>query len=159
MADRDRERHMQVSHPYEGGQGIKSILPERGPSSTQVLALLTGIPVGGTLLALAGLALAGSVIGLMIATPLFIIFSPVIVPAAITIGLAVTGFLSSGLFGLTGLSSISWVMNYLRGTRRSMPEQMEYAKRRMADVVGYTGQKTKDVGQTVQSKAQETSRT
>lgn len=100
--------------------------------------------------------LAGSVIGLLISIPLFLLFSPVIVPAALTIGLAATGFLASGMFGLTGLSSVSWVLNYLRGTRKSsVPEQLEYAKKRMADAVGYAGQKGKEMGQHVQNKAQE----
>ncbi|VVB09373.1 unnamed protein product [Arabis nemorensis] len=170
MADTHRvdrtDRHLQFQSPYEGGRvnlqyegggggagGYKSMMPESGPSSTQVLSLLVGVPVVGSLLALAGLLLAGSVIGLMIALPLFLLFSPVIVPAALTIGLATVGFLTSGMFGLTGLSSISWVMNYLRGTRRTVPEQLEYAKRRMADAVGYAGQKGKEMGQHVQNKA------
>nr|UNP61723.1 oleosin Ole2-1-G3 [Camelina sativa]WMQ52460.1 Oleosin [Camelina sativa] len=170
MADTHRvdrtDRHFQFQSPYEGGRGhqqyeggggygsgYKSMMPESGPSSTQVLSLLVGVPVVGSLLALAGLLLAGSVIGLMVALPLFLLFSPVIVPAALTIGLAMTGFLASGMFGLTGLSSISWVMNYLRGTRRTVPEQLEYAKRRMADAVGYAGQKGKEMGQHVQNKA------
>ncbi|CAE6203907.1 unnamed protein product [Arabidopsis arenosa] len=164
MADTHRvdrtDRHLQFQSPYEGGGGYggggyKSMMPESGPSTTQVLSLLIGVPVVGSLLALAGLLLAGSVIGLMVALPLFLLFSPVIVPAALTIGLAMTGFLASGMFGLTGLSSISWVMNYLRGTRRTVPEQLEYAKRRMADAVGYAGQKGKEMGQHVQSKAQD----
>lgn len=116
---------------------------------------MIGVPVVGTLLALAGLLLAGSVIGLLVAIPLFLLFSPVIVPAALTVGLATTGFLAAGMFGLTGLSSISWVMNYIRGTRKSVPEQLEYAKRRMADAVGYAGQKGKELGQNVQNKAEE----
>ncbi|KFK33105.1 hypothetical protein AALP_AA6G331800 [Arabis alpina] len=142
-----------VSGGFRGGGGFKNMMPESGPSSTQVLSLLVGVPVVGSLLALAGLLLAGSVIGLMIALPLFLLFSPVIVPAALTIGLAVAGFLTSGMFGLTGLSSISWVMNYLRGSRQSVPEQLEYAKRKMADAVGYAGQKGKEMGQQVQNKA------
>nr|CAA63022.1 oleosin type2 [Arabidopsis thaliana] len=173
MADTHRvdrtDRHFQFQSPYEGGRGqgqyegdrgyggggYKSMMPESGPSSTQVLSLLIGVPVVGSLLALAGLLLAGSVIGLMVALPLFLLFSPVIVPAGLTIGLAMTGFLASGMFGLTGLSSISWVMNYLRGTKRTVPEQLEYAKRRMADAVGYAGQKGKEMGQHVQNKAQD----
>ncbi|CAN6831249.1 hypothetical protein HID58_061742 [Brassica napus] len=136
-----------------GGGGYKSMMPESGPSSTQVISFLVGVPIVGSLLAIAGLLLAGSVIGLMISIPLFLLFSPVIVPAAITIGLATTGFLASGMFGLTGLSSISWVMNYLRRTRGGVPDQLEYAKRRMADAVGYAGQKGKEMGQFVQDKA------
>ncbi|CAF2166809.1 unnamed protein product [Brassica napus] len=184
MADTHRvdrtDRHLQFQSPYEGGRvniqfeggggaggyggrgggygagGYKSMMPERGPSSTQVLSFLVGVPIVGSLLAIAGLLLAGSVIGLLISIPLFLLFSPVIVPAALTIGLAATGFLASGMFGLTGLSSVSWVMNYLRGTRKSsVPEQLEYAKKRMADAVGYAGQKGKEMGQHVQNKAHE----
>ncbi|KAF3519872.1 hypothetical protein DY000_02060986 [Brassica cretica] len=184
MADTHRvdrtDRHLQFQSPYEGGRvniqyeggggaggyggrgggygakGYKSIMPERGPSSTQVLFFLVGVPIVGSLLAIAGLLLAGSVIGLLISIPLFLLFSPVIVPAALTIGLAATGFLASGMFGLTGLSSVSWVLNYLPGTRKSsVPEQLEYAKKRMADAVGYAGQKGKEMGQHVQNKAQE----
>ncbi|ESQ46947.1 hypothetical protein EUTSA_v10028039mg [Eutrema salsugineum] len=173
MADTHRvdrtDRHLQFQSPYEGGRvhlqyeggggygpgGYKSMMPESGPTTTQVLSLLVGVPVVGSLLALAGLLLAGSVIGLMVALPLFLLFSPVLVPAALTIGLAMTGFLASGMFGLTGLSSISWVMNYLRGTRKSVPEQLDYAKSRMADAVGYAGQKGKEMGQFVKNKAQD----
>ena len=121
----------------------------------QIVALIAGVPIGGSLLALAGLTLAGSVIGFMLSIPLFLLFSPVIVPAALTIGLAVTGILASGLFGLTGLSSVSWVLNYIRGRSDTVPEQLDYAKRRMADAVGYAGQKGKEMGQYVQDKAHE----
>lgn len=121
----------------------------------QLMTLIAGLPVGGTLLALAGLTLAGSVIGFLVSIPLFLLFSPVIVPAALTLGLGVTGILASGLFGLTGLSSVSWVLNYLRGTSDTVPEQLDYAKRRVADAVGYAGQKGKEMGQYVQDRAHE----
>ncbi|XP_010524296.1 PREDICTED: oleosin 5 [Tarenaya hassleriana] len=156
MADVRTQPHQLQVHPqrqHEGG--VKTLLPQRGPSATQVLAVVTGIPVGGTLMILAGLTLAGSVIGLMVAFPLFVIFSPIIVPAAIAVGLAVMGFLASGAIGLTGLSSMSWVLNYLSRAKEAVPEQIDYAKRRMAGVAGYVGSKTKDVGQSIETKAHE----
>ncbi|RDX62719.1 hypothetical protein CR513_58915, partial [Mucuna pruriens] len=147
---------------YEGG--IKSSLypAERGPSTSQVLAVLAGLPIGGILLLLAGLTLAGTLTGLAIATPLFILCSPVLVPATIIIGLSVAGILTSGAFGLTALSSFSWILNYIRETQGTVPEQLETAKLRLADAAGYVGQKTKEVGQKtkevgqdIQSKAQD----
>ncbi|XP_004493360.1 oleosin Ara h 10.0101-like [Cicer arietinum] len=139
---------------------------DKSPSTSQVVAVIAGLPVGGILLTLAGLSLIGTLTGLAVTTPLFILFSPVLVPATIVIGLAVAGFLTSGAFGLTALSSFSWVMNYIRQTQGTVPEQLEYAKRRMADVAGYVGQKTKEagqktkeVGQDIQSKAQDAKRT
>ncbi|KAL6551466.1 hypothetical protein OROGR_007620 [Orobanche gracilis] len=158
MADRDRPQPHQLQiHPqgqhgrYEGG--VKSLLPQKGPSTTQVLAIITLFPVCGTLLTLAGITLAGSLIGLAVAVPLFVIFSPVLVPAAILVGGSVTAFLTSGAFGLTGLSSLSYVFNSFR--QATGQEPLDYAKRRMQEGTVYVGEKTKQVGETIKSKAQE----
>ncbi|CAA6665579.1 unnamed protein product [Spirodela intermedia] len=83
--------------------------------SSQVLAVATLFPVGGVLLVLSGLTLTATVIALAAATPLLVIFSPVLVPAALVVALAVAGFLASGAFGLTALSSLSYISGYLRG--------------------------------------------
>lgn len=155
MADRPHQLQVHPQHVRHDA-GVKSLLPQNGPSASQVLAVIMLLPVGGTLLCLAGITLALSLIGLAVTTPLFIIFSPVLVPAFITISLAVTGFLSSGALGLSGLSSLSWVLNYFRKAADTMPEQLEHAKQKAQDLLVYAGQKTKDVGQTIQNKAQET---
>ncbi|XP_060204584.1 oleosin H2-like [Lycium barbarum] len=148
MAERHQQQ-MQVGHPTDA---IKSLLPQRGPSKSQVLAVVTLFPVGGALLCLAGLTLAGTLTGLALATPVFLLFSPVLVPAALTIALAVTGFLTSGAFGITALSSLSWMINYMRGMRGSggVGEQMEHAKRRVQETAGHMGQR---VGQKIQDTA------
>ncbi|OWM71513.1 oleosin 18.2 kDa-like [Punica granatum] len=166
MADvRDRDRpqpHQLQVHPqhgrYEGGMK-GTLIGDRGgggPSATKVLAVMASLPVGGSLLALAGFTLLMTVVGLAITTPLFILFSPVLVPAAVVVGLAVTGFLTSGAFGLTALSSLSWVLRYIRqarGTSTLMHDPLDATKRRMQDMAGYAGQKTKEMGQQIQSKA------
>lgn len=162
MAERDRPQPHQLQvhpqqHRYEGG---KSLMGQRGeggggPSASKVLAVMAMLPLGGTLLALAGFTLTGTIIGLCVTTPLFIIFSPVIVPAAIVLALAVTGFLTSGAFGLTGLSSLSWVLNILQQKTGSVPELADLAKKRVAGMTDFVGQKTKEVGQEIQSKAHE----
>ncbi|KAD7479554.1 hypothetical protein R6Q59_008481 [Mikania micrantha] len=153
--ERDRPHQVQVHtmHQRFDPQGDKSQYAQQGPSKSKILAVMTLLPVGGALLGLAGITLAGTMIGLAVATPLFVIFSPIIVPAVLTIGLAVTGFLTSGTFGLTGLSSLSFLVNFLRQVTGTVPEQVDSAKRRLQDLVEYTGQKTKDVGQTIQDKA------
>ena len=163
MADRSPPQQLQV-RPGHGryeviGGGDYRGMQHQGPSTGKILAVVTLLPVGGTLLALAGLTLMGTIVGLLVATPLFIVFNPVLVPAAITIGLAVTAFITSGAFGLTGLSSLSWFTNNLRRVTGTVPDQLDLAKRRMADMGEYVGQKTKEVGQDIQSKAQDTKRT
>ncbi|MBA0856885.1 hypothetical protein Goshw_004492 [Gossypium schwendimanii] len=149
MADRDRS--------YRFDQVVRGDRTnyQSGPSTTQVLTVLTLLPIGGTLLALAGLTLTGTVIGLCVATPLFVIFSPVLLPAAIAVFMAVAGFLSSGAFGLTGLSSLSYVFNRFRQATGTEQLDGDRAKRGMQDMVGYVGQKTKEAGQTIENKAHE----
>ncbi|XP_051136576.1 oleosin H2-like [Andrographis paniculata] len=121
------------------------------PSSTfQILAVVTLFPVDAVLLFLAGLTLAGTLIGLALTTPLFIVFSPILVPAALALAAAVAGFLTAGAFGLTALSSVTWLMNYLREMRRSLPEQLEHARWRVHDAAGHVGQKAREVGHKTQ---------
>ncbi|KAB2030917.1 hypothetical protein ES319_D05G266800v1 [Gossypium barbadense] len=107
---------------------MKNFFHENGPSTSKVLTVATLLPVGGTLLLLAGLSLIGSLIGLAIAAPLFLIFSPVLVPAALLIAGSIAGFLTSGAFGITGLSSLSWIANYIRGSRISMSQGLDPVK-------------------------------
>ncbi|KAK2663684.1 hypothetical protein Ddye_002258 [Dipteronia dyeriana] len=150
------QQHQPQNYPTDA---IRGMLPEHSPSKSQIIAVVTLFPIGGTLLLLSGLTLAGTLIGLAVATPLFVIFSPVLVPAAIVMALAVAGFLTSGAFGIIALSALSWLANFLRkegaATTTTAPEQMEQFKRRVQDTAGQIGQKTKETGQAVQTKAQE----
>lgn len=154
MADRPQPHQIQV-HPQRRYDDVKG---RGGPSASTILAVVTLVPLGGSLLGLAGLTLAVTLFGLAVSTPVFIIFSPILVPAILTIGLAVLAFLTSGAFGLTALSSLTWAFNYLRRATGFMPDQIDQAKRRMQDMAGYVGQKTKDLGQEIQSRSQEQGR-
>ncbi|KAM0823610.1 hypothetical protein ACQ4PT_019769 [Festuca glaucescens] len=152
-------QHGQYGGQYGGGRPIteqvKGMLPEKGPSASQALTVATLFPLGGFLLVLSGLLLAGTVVGLAVATPVFLLFSPVLVPAALTIGLAVTGFLTSGALGLGGLSSLTVLANTARQAFQKTPDYVEEARRRMAEAAAAAGQKTQQAGQAIQSRAQE----
>ncbi|XP_011097414.1 oleosin 16.4 kDa [Sesamum indicum] len=159
MADRDRPlpHHIQVHHPQQQHRyedSVKSLLPQNGPSTTQVLAVITLLPIGGSLLGLAGIILVGTLIGLALATPVFVIFSPILVPAVILFAAAVTGFLTSGAFGLTGLSSISWLLNSFR----QATGPLDYTKRRLQEAAVAVGDTTKQAGETIKAKAQDEGR-
>lgn len=82
------------------------------------------------------------------------IFSPVLVPAVLALGLAVTGFLTSGAFGITALSSLAWLVKYLRQGRSG--GAVEMAKRRVQDTAGYVGHRARDLGQKTQEAAART---
>ncbi|CAN1351773.1 Oleosin 14.9 kDa [Linum perenne] len=82
---------------------------QQPPMAHQAVKAVTAATAGGTLMVLSGLVLVATVISLIIATPLFVIFSPVLVPALITVGMLITGFLTSGGFGVAAVTVLSWI--------------------------------------------------
>ncbi|KAK9684765.1 hypothetical protein RND81_10G230600 [Saponaria officinalis] len=134
---------------------FKNFIQQNYHSAPLLIGLFTIIPLAAFLLFLSGLAFMGSLVGLCLATPVFIFFSPVIVPAVLAIGLAVIGFFVSGAFGITGLSALSWIINFIRYRVRGVDDVMQRAH----DAAEYVGQRVKDVGHDVSEKARETSRT
>ncbi|XP_074565256.1 oleosin 16 kDa-like [Curcuma longa] len=104
---------------------------QQQPSHAAVKAVAAAT-AGGSMLVLSGLTLAATVVGLAVATPLLVIFSPVLVPAAISAALVAAGFLTSGGFGLAALSVLSWMYKYLTGKQPPGADQLEEARRRVA---------------------------
>ncbi|KAK4385181.1 Oleosin [Sesamum angolense] len=80
---------------YSQHQQTRAPNQQLQPRAQRVVKAATAVTAGGSLLVLSGLTLAGTVIALTIATPLLVIFSPVLVPAVITIFLLGAGFLAS----------------------------------------------------------------
>ncbi|KAL8242294.1 hypothetical protein R6Q59_012596 [Mikania micrantha] len=109
------------------------------PRVNQAVKAATAATAGGSLLVLSGLILAGTVIALTIATPLLVIFSPVLVPAAITVFLLVTGFLTSGGFGVAAITVLSWIYRYATGGHPPGADSLDQAK----DKLGYKARETK----------------
>ncbi|KDP22471.1 hypothetical protein JCGZ_26302 [Jatropha curcas] len=102
------------------------------PRSHQVVKAATAVTAGGSLLVLSGLTLAGTVIALTVATPLLVIFSPVLVPAVITVCLIITGFLASGGFGVAAISVLSWIYRYVTGKHPPGAESLDQARLKLA---------------------------
>ncbi|KAF3433196.1 hypothetical protein FNV43_RR24298 [Rhamnella rubrinervis] len=99
--------------------------------SRQVVKAATAVTAGGSLLVLSGLILAGTVIALTIATPLFVIFSPVLVPALITVSLLIIGFLASGGFGVAAVTVLSWIYSYVTGNHPPGADQLDLARHKL----------------------------
>ncbi|CAA0827073.1 Oleosin 5 [Striga hermonthica] len=129
-----------AEHHQHHGEAATSHLSEKGPTTSQIVAVVCLVPVGGFLLTVAGLTLAGTLFGLAVSAPLFVIFSPVIVPAVLTFALAVAGFLTAGAFGVTALSSVIWLLNYLRRMREGT---LEHMGQRVQDTAGRVGERTR----------------
>ncbi|KZV45714.1 oleosin 18.2 kDa-like [Dorcoceras hygrometricum] len=122
------EQQQQSQHPTDS---ITDYFQEKGPSASQVLAVITLFPIGAVLFCLAGITLAATLLGLAVATPLFLLLSPILLPAILTIAFSVVGFLTSGAFGITALSSVTWLINYFRSMRGGLPEHLAPARRRV----------------------------
>lgn len=97
----------------------------RGLSTPQILALLTLLPTGGTLLLLACVIFAVTMVGLTVAVPLTVIFSPVLVPAVIGVALAVSGFVASETLVATGVSALSCAWESLQRVWRPSPPPLK----------------------------------
>nr|QUV72334.1 oleosin [Anacardium occidentale] len=105
---------------------------QQQPLSYQVVKGATAVTAGGSLLLLSCLTMAGTVIALSIATPLFVIFSPVLVPAVITMALLTTGFLASGGFGVAAITVLSWIYRFVTGKQPPGADQFDYARNKLA---------------------------
>ncbi|XP_057475239.1 oleosin Cor a 13-like [Actinidia eriantha] len=109
--------------------------PRQQPSqqrSHQVVKAATAVTAGGSLLMLSGLTLACTVIALAIATPLLVIFSPVLVPATITVCLLMSGFLASGGFGVAAVTVLSRIYRYVTGKHPPGADQLDQARQKLA---------------------------
>ncbi|XP_020084976.1 oleosin 16 kDa, partial [Ananas comosus] len=105
---------------------------QQQPMMMTAVKAATAATAGGSMLVLSGLTLAGTVIALTVATPLLVIFSPVLVPATIAVSLLAAGFVTSGGLGLAALSVLSWMYKYLTGKHPPGADQLEHAKARLA---------------------------
>ncbi|XP_017237916.1 oleosin L-like [Daucus carota subsp. sativus] len=83
--------------------------------SHKVVKATTALTLTGSLLVLSALTLSATIIGLVLATPVFVIFSPVLVPAAITIFLLAAGVFTAGGLGITATFVFSWMYKYVNG--------------------------------------------
>ncbi|KAK9120923.1 hypothetical protein Syun_018540 [Stephania yunnanensis] len=98
----------------------------------QIVKAATAVTAGGSCLVLSGLTLVGTVIALALATPLLVICSPVLVPAAITVFLLISGFLASGGFGVAAISLLSWMYKYVTGKRPVGADKLDQARMQLA---------------------------
>ncbi|KAF3788781.1 Oleosin [Nymphaea thermarum] len=128
---------------------------ETAPSTDQAVRFLFAGTAGIALLVLSGLTLTGTVVALAAATPLLVIFSPVLVPAAIAAFLIAGGLLSAGGFGVAALSAIAWIYNYVTGKHPPGADKVDYARSRIMDTARDVKERAREYGHYVQHKAQE----
>lgn len=127
----------------------------RSPPNYEALRLMAAGTLGAALLGLSSLTFAGTVVFLVLATPFLIVFSPILVPAAILVVLSTGGFLFSGVSGIGGLAATFWLYRKARGQHLFAADQLDYARMRIASKAWDMKERAKESGQFVQNKAQE----
>lgn len=121
--------------------------PQKQQLSHQVAKTTTAVTLGGSLMVLSGLTLAATVIGLVLATPLLVIFSPVLVPAAITVFLILAGFVASGGFGAVASFIFYWMYRYATGKQPIGAVQIDRAREKIAHAAHDVKEKAEQFGQ------------
>ncbi|CAL9160691.1 unnamed protein product [Musa hybrid cultivar] len=119
----------------------------QGEQQQVVVKAVVAAVAGMSLLVLSGLTLAWTVIALAVATPLLMIFSPVLVPAAIVVLLLAAGFLASGGLGVAALAVLWWMYKDLTGKQPPGVELLEQVRQRLVS-------KARDIRESLQQQQQ-----
>ncbi|KAJ9168266.1 hypothetical protein P3X46_019814 [Hevea brasiliensis] len=128
-------------------------------SSHPTVKFLTAAMRGATFLLLSALTLTGTVIALIVSTPILVLCSPVLVPAGIVVFLVTTGFFFSGGCGLMAIMALTWMYNYLTGKHPPGADKLDYARGQIPRKAHDMKERAKEYGQYVQQKAQEATQT
>ncbi|XP_022752211.1 oleosin 1-like [Durio zibethinus] len=125
---------------------ITQQLYKSAPSSRQAAKFLTATTLGATLLFLSGLTMTGRVIALIMATPLMVLFSPILVPTGIVIFLVITGLLFSGGCGVAAITALSWIYYYVQVKHPPGADQLDYSRKKLASTARDMTEKAKEYG-------------
>eukprot|EP00257_Ricinus_communis_P003867 XP_002516493.2 oleosin 1 [Ricinus communis] len=140
-------------------RSLHQMTPGTAAPSHLVVKFLTAATVGVACLFLSGLILTGTVITLVMATPLLVLSGPIMVPAAIVVFLVCSGFFFSGGCGLAAIMSLTWMYKYLTGKHPPGADKLDYARGQIARKAHDMKERAKEYGQYVQQKAQEATQT
>ena len=143
MAEQARE---QARHTKEHAEGLMERIRKRSPASSQIVGFFSLLTLAGISLVLGGLTVTGIVITLLLMTPVFLFFSPILVPAGILLFLSLAGVLTASGVGVTTISVLSWAYNYFQGRRPPGSEHIEHARRKAVEMADQTKQKARDLG-------------
>ncbi|KAK9052340.1 hypothetical protein SSX86_028969 [Deinandra increscens subsp. villosa] len=114
--------------------------------SRQLVKTATAVTLGGSLMVLSGTLLAATVIGLVVATPVLVIFSPVLVPALVTLSLIFSGFLTAGGLGGTATFVFYWMYRYVTGKHPVGSHQLDMAREKIAGAATEVRHKAEQLG-------------
>nr|XP_010912194.1 oleosin S1-2 [Elaeis guineensis] len=95
---------------------------KRISSTTILYATLSGLAIGGLLLGMMGFTLIASLTLLLVASPLLLLFSPIILPAAFVVAASMAGFSFAAAMAVVGVSALN---NVRRGPPVAISRMIE----------------------------------
>ncbi|KAI5354572.1 hypothetical protein L3X38_007467 [Prunus dulcis] len=128
------EDHHFPSTANQSKEITQNLYGRSAPPSHQTVKLLTAAIVGATLLFLSGLTLTGTVIALIMATPVLVLSSPILVPAGIVMLLIAAGFVFSGGCGMAAMTVMAWLYNYVSNYAAAKQRATAYGQFVMLDI-------------------------
>ena len=108
------EHYMRVIRGDDGYGDDGGQHQEKPGAAVSVAKGAAAAAAAGAMLALAGLTATGTALALIVATPLLVLFSPVLVPAAFAASLLAAGLASSGALGAAAVGVLAWMYRYLQ---------------------------------------------
>ncbi|XP_002975381.2 oleosin 1 [Selaginella moellendorffii] len=141
MADQDQAKQQ--------ARRIMSRLRERAPNSRQLLGIVLLLTAALIVLVLGGITLAGAGLSLALATPLFILFSPILVPLAGIVAVGTGGFVSLSAAFVTACSAVAWLYNYVKGRHPVGADKIDAVKHKIADTASHVSEKAREVAREV----------
>ncbi|KAJ7560617.1 hypothetical protein O6H91_04G137000 [Diphasiastrum complanatum] len=146
----------QARKAKEQTKGVMQQMRDRAPlNQKQALGLVT-VLIGGTVLLVGGgLAIGGTIITLLLASPLLLLFSPILVPVGIVLFLGTSGLVAAGTTLLAFLSGIVWLYRYFRGRQPPGSVQLDSARHRVMETASKMQERAREYGSNVLQKAQE----
>ncbi|KAL3696232.1 hypothetical protein R1sor_010308 [Riccia sorocarpa] len=128
----------------EQAQHMKETLQEQAPNQRQLIGAVTIVTVIVLLTTIGGLVTGGLAIGAAVLTPVFIFFSPVLVPLGTVFFVGVAGLLSAAGVTLVGVSTLRWLYHYFMGYHPVGSDKVDAAKNRIVDTASHLKERASD---------------
>ncbi|OAY78219.1 oleosin 16 kDa [Ananas comosus] len=155
MADRQTGPAQQPSRAGRPAASLVARLQEHAPNSSQVVGFLTLVVSGAILLALTGLTLTGSVMGLVFFGPVILLSSPIWVPVAAALFVLAAGSLCACGAAVALVAGATWTYRYFTGRHPVGSGRVDYARSRIADTASHVKDYARDYGGYLQNRTKD----
>ncbi|XP_004148427.1 oleosin 16 kDa [Cucumis sativus] len=103
-------------------------------SSRQAVKFLTAATIATFFLVSSGFTITGTVLILILSTPILVLFSPILVPAVTVLVLSAAGLFFSATCAVAAVAALSWLYSYMTGDQPVGAEQLDFARDKIVEM-------------------------